>query len=149
MTLPQTIKLIAITQHGGPDVLRPVNAPMPRPGAGQLLIKVAAAGVNRPDVIQREGRYPPPPGASPIPGLEIAGEVVELGAGASRYRLGDQVTALVTGGGYAEYCVADEPTALPFPAGYDAIRAAALPETFFTVWQNLFARGGFGRAKAS
>ena len=142
MSHPATIKVIAITEPGGPDVLQPVDAPMPRPGAGEILIKVAAAGINRPDVIQREGRYPPPPGASPIPGLEVAGEVVELGAGASRYRLGDMVAALVTGGGYAEYCVSDERTALPFPAGYDAVKAAALPETFFTVWQNVFVRGG-------
>jgi NADPH:quinone reductase len=141
MTLPQTMTAIAITAPGGPEVLRPVQLALPRPGAGELLIRVEAAGVNRPDVMQRQGLYPPPPGASEIPGLEIAGEIVELGAGAARYRLGDKVAALVTGGGYAQYCVADERAALPFPAGFDAVSAAALPETFFTVWQNMFERG--------
>ena len=141
MTLPEKMTAIAITAPGGPEVLQPDQLALPRPGAGELLIRVEAAGVNRPDVMQRKGLYPPPPGASEIPGLEIAGEIVELGAGAARYRLGDRVTALVTGGGYAQYCVADERAALPFPAGFDAVSAAALPETFFTVWQNMFERG--------
>jgi putative PIG3 family NAD(P)H quinone oxidoreductase len=141
MTLPVHMTAVAITEPGGPEVLRPVETAVPRPGAGELLIQVEAAGVNRPDVMQRKGLYPPPPGASEFPGLEIAGEVVELGAGASRFGLGDKVAALVTGGGYAQYCVADERAALPFPAGFDAVNAAALPETFFTVWQNVFERG--------
>jgi NADPH2:quinone reductase len=141
-SLPERMKAIAITEPGGPEVLQPVEVARPDPGPGEVLVKVAAAGVNRPDVIQRKGLYPPPPGASPLPGLEIAGEVVALGQGVSRYRLGDKVTALVTGGGYAEYCPAHEGSALSWPAGYDAVRAAALPETFFTVWHNLFYRGG-------
>jgi NADPH2:quinone reductase len=141
MTLPATMTAIAITGPGGADVLQPIQAALPKPGAGALLVKVEAAGVNRPDVMQRMGLYPPPPGASDIPGLEIAGEVVELGAGVTRFRLGDKVAALVTGGGYAQYCLADERAALPFPAGFDAVGAAALPETFFTVWQNVFERG--------
>lgn len=141
MTLPDTMTAIAITEPGEPDVLQPAQVAVPRPGTGELLIRVEAAGVNRPDVMQRKGLYPPPPGASEIPGLEIAGEVVELGAGTSRFRQGDKVAALVTGGGYAQYCLADERAALPFPAGFDATNAAALPETFFTVWQNVFERG--------
>ncbi len=141
MTPPAKMTIIAIREPGGPEVLQPVEAAVPKPGAGALLIKVEAAGVNRPDVMQRKGLYPPPPGASDIPGLEIAGEVVELGAGATRFRIGDKVAALVTGGGYAQYCVADERAALPFPGGFDAVHAAGLPETFFTVWQNVFERG--------
>ena len=133
MTLPEKMTAIAITAPGGPEVLQPDQLALPRPGAGELLIRVEAAGVNRPDVMQRKGLYPPPPGASEIPGLEIAGEIVELGAGAARYRLGDRVTALVTGGGYAQYCVADERAALPFPAGFDAVSAAALPAVVNTV----------------
>jgi NADPH:quinone reductase len=113
----------------------------PEAGAGQVLIKVAAAGVNRPDILQRMGGYPPPPGAPLTPGLEIAGEVVALGAGVSRYRIGDLVCALVPGGGYAEYCLAAEDNALPVPAGMSLIEAAALPETYFTVWTNVFQRG--------
>jgi len=141
MTLPETMAAIMIDGKGGPDVLKPTRLPVPRRGDGELLIRVAAAGVNRPDVMQRQGVYPPPPGASDIPGLEVAGEVAAAG-GMSRFRIGDQVTALVTGGGYAEYCLADERAALAFPAGFDAVQAAALPETFFTVWQNVFERGG-------
>jgi putative PIG3 family NAD(P)H quinone oxidoreductase len=133
---------IAIREPGGPDVLEPVEMPVAAPGVGELLVKVEAAGVNRPDVLQRKGNYPPPPGASEIPGLEIAGEVVAAGSGVQRFKPGDKVAALVTGGGYAQYCLADARAALPFPAGYDAVRSAALPETFFTVWQNLFKRGG-------
>ena len=142
MSVPAVMTAIAITEPGGPEVLKPVEMPVPRPGARQVLLRVEAAGVNRPDVLQREGRYPPPPGASDIPGLEIAGEVVGLGAAVERLKLGDRVTALVTGGGYAQYCLVDERAALPFPGGFDAVQAAALPETFFTVWQNVFARGG-------
>jgi NADPH:quinone reductase len=115
--------------------------PRPEAGAGQVLIKVAAAGVNRPDILQRMGGYPPPPGAPLTPGLEVAGEVVALGAGVSRYRIGDLVCALVPGGGYAEYCVAAEDNALSVPAGMSLIEAAALPETYFTVWTNVFQRG--------
>jgi NADPH2:quinone reductase len=143
MNLPETMKAILIEgKGGGPEVLKPGTRPVPRPGQGEVLVKVAAAGVNRPDVLQRKGNYPPPPGASDIPGLEIAGEVVEAGPGVTRYKAGDKVCALVTGGGYAQYCVADERAALPWPDGYDAVQAASLPETFFTVWQNVFIRGG-------
>jgi putative PIG3 family NAD(P)H quinone oxidoreductase len=114
---------------------------MPQPGHGELLIRVGAAGVNRPDVMQRAGGYPPPPGASDIPGLEVAGSVVACGAGTQRFRVGDSVCALVTGGGYAEYCAAPEAQCLPYPKGYSHAEAGALPETFFTVWTNLFERG--------
>nr|WP_166177783.1 NAD(P)H-quinone oxidoreductase [Altererythrobacter segetis] len=132
---------VGMAQPGGPEVLRPEDTAVPRPGAGQVLVKVAAAGVNRPDVIQRLGRYPPPPGASPIPGLEIAGEVVALGEGAPAEMLGRKVCALVTGGGYAEYCVAVASHCLPVPDGLSLAEAAALPETLFTVWHNVFERG--------
>jgi putative PIG3 family NAD(P)H quinone oxidoreductase len=142
MSLPTSMTAIAIREAGGPEVLVPSAMEVPKPGQGQLLVKVEAAGVNRPDVLQRKGLYPPPPGASPIPGLEIAGEVVATGEGAKRFKPGDKVTALVSGGGYAQFCLADEGAALPLPASYDAIRAAALPETFFTVWINVFQRGG-------
>src|SRR5687767_9735007 len=139
--LPETMCAIELKSPGGPEMLVPALRPLPQPGQGELLVRVAAAGVNRPDVLQRQGNYPPPPGASDIPGLEIAGEVVEVGPGATRYKPGDRVTALVTGGGYAEYCLADERAALPWPEGFDAVQAASLPETFFTVWQNVFVRG--------
>lgn len=142
MTLPKEMTAVEIREPGGPDVLQPATIPVPEPGAAELLIKVEAAGVNGPDVIQRRGLYPPPPGASPIPGLEIAGTIVAKGAETSRYKIGDQVTALVTGGGYAQYCVANEKAALPFPKRFDPVLAAALPETYFTVWHNLFFRGG-------
>ena len=132
---------IAITAPGGPEVLQPDETAVPRPGAWQVLVKVAAAGVNRPDVLQRMGRYPPPAGASPIPGLEIAGEVVALGEGAPGETLGRKVCALVTGGGYAEYCLADARHCLPVPDGLSLAEAAALPETLFTVWHNVFERG--------
>jgi putative PIG3 family NAD(P)H quinone oxidoreductase len=132
---------IGIAHPGGPEVLRPVETAMPRPAAGQVLVKVGAAGVNRPDVIQRLGHYPPPPGASPIPGLEIAGEIVGLGEGVSSDMLGRKVCALVTGGGYAEYCVADARHCLPVPDGLSLSEAAAMPETLFTVWHNVFERG--------
>ncbi len=140
--LPAEMTAIEIREPGGPEVLVPTTRPRPEPGAGEVLVKVAAAGVNRPDVLQRKGGYPPPPGASDIPGLEIAGTVVALGENTSEWRLGDEVTALVTGGGYAEYCVAPAAQCLPVPQGLSLVEAAALPETFFTVWVNVFERGG-------
>ena len=140
-TIPPTMTAVAISTPGGPEVLKATSMPTPKPGAGQLLIKVAAAGVNRPDVQQRIGAYPPPSGHSPLPGLEIAGEVVEIGAGVTRWRVGDKVCALMNGGGYAQYGVAEETAALPIPPGLDMIHAAAVPETFFTVWNNVFERG--------
>ena len=139
--LPAHMTAIGIPTPGGPDALVPERRPVPSPGEHEILIKVAAAGVNRPDAVQRQGNYPPPPGASDIPGLEIAGEVVALGAGASRYKLGDRVMALVAGGGYAEYCTAHESVALPVPASLSMNEAACVPETFFTVWHNVFERG--------
>jgi NADPH2:quinone reductase len=138
---PGSMTAIEIKQSGGPEVLTPGLRPAPRPAAGEVLVKVAAAGVNRPDVLQRQGGYAPPPGASDIPGLEIAGKIVALGDGVTDWKVGDAVCALVAGGGYAEYCSAPVPQCLPFPKGYDAVRAAALPETFFTVWTNVFDRG--------
>jgi putative PIG3 family NAD(P)H quinone oxidoreductase len=139
--LPDRMTAIAIRAPGGPDMLTPEPRPLPKPGAGEILIKVAAAGVNRPDVMQRMGLYPPPPGATDIPGLEISGVVVAQGAGAKRWKEGDQVMALVVGGGYAEFCMAHESHALPVPADLSLIDAAAIPETFFTVWYNMFERG--------
>jgi NADPH:quinone reductase-like Zn-dependent oxidoreductase len=141
-TIPGTMTAVEIREPGGPEVLVPVSRPVPAPGPGEVLIKVAAAGVNRPDVLQRKGGYPPPPGASDIPGLELAGQVVALGADAGRWALGDRVTALVAGGGYAQYCTAPAVQCLPVPEGLDLAEAAALPETFFTVWSNVFDRGG-------
>jgi putative PIG3 family NAD(P)H quinone oxidoreductase len=132
---------ISITKPGGPEVLQPTELPIPRPGAGEVLIRVAAAGLNRPDVMQREGRYPPPPGASEIPGLEVSGAVVGCGPGVGRWREGDRVCALVSGGGYAEFCVAPEVQCLPVPKSVDVIDAGGVPETFFTVWTNVFERG--------
>ena len=132
---------VSITKPGGPDVLRPVEVPMPEPGAREVLIRMAAAGVNRPDVMQREGKYPPPPGASDIPGLEVSGTIAAVGASAGRWRVGDQVCALVAGGGYAEYCLAPDVQCLPVPSALDVISAAGMPETFFTVWTNVFERG--------
>jgi NADPH2:quinone reductase len=139
--VPDTMTAVEITTPGGPEVLQPRTVPVPKPGPGQVLVRVAAAGVNRPDVAQRMGAYPPPPGHSPLPGLEVAGEVAAVGAGVTRWKTGDKVCALVNGGGYAEYCLAEEPVALPVPAGLDMTRAAAVPETFFTVWNNVFERG--------
>lgn len=141
MTLPLDMIAIAITAPGGPEVLVPQRRPVPTPGADEILVKVAASGVNRPDVMQRMGLYPPPPGASEIPGLEIAGEVVATGSNATRWKTGDRVCALVSGGGYAEYCLAHESHALAVPAGVAMQEAAAIPETFFTVWHNMFERG--------
>ena len=139
--LPQTMTCIEIAGPGGPEVLTPATRPVPAPAAGEVLVKVAAAGVNRPDVLQRKGGYPPPPGASDIPGLELAGTVVALGDGAEGVAVGDRVCALVSGGGYAEYCPVAAPLALPVPDGFDMTMAAAVPETFFTVWTNVFERG--------
>lgn len=138
---PATMIAIRIDGKGGPEVLVPAEVPVPQPGAGQILVKVAAAGVNRPDVQQRMGAYPPPPGHSPLPGLEIAGEVVAIGDGVQRFKPGDKVCALVNGGGYAPYCVAEDVQALPVPAGLSMTEAAGLPETVFTVWNNVFERG--------
>lgn len=136
------MRVVEISAPGGPEVLRLGERPRPRPGQGEVLIEVAAAGVNRPDVMQRQGKYPPPPGASDIPGLEVAGKVVERGPSADAFALGDHVCALVTGGGYAQYCVAPQAQCLPVPAGLTDLEAASLPETFFTVWSNVFDRGG-------
>jgi NADPH2:quinone reductase len=133
-----TMTYIAHGSGGAADVLVPATGPVPTPAADEVLIRVMAVGVNRPDVAQRAGSYPPPPGASPIIGLECAGEVVATGAAVTRYRRGDKVCALTNGGAYAEYCVAPEPQTLPWPKGFDALQAAAVPETYFTVWANLF-----------
>jgi putative PIG3 family NAD(P)H quinone oxidoreductase len=140
--LPVKMTAIAITEPGGPLVLKPQIRDVPSPGTGEIVIRVKNAGVNRPDVLQRKGAYPPPPGASDLPGLEVSGEVASLGPDAARWRVGDQVCALVPGGGYAEYVKVHGTSALPLPAGYTFTEAAALPETFFTVWHNVFQRGG-------
>ncbi len=139
--LPETVTCIEIKEFGGPEGLVPTTRPMPVPGAGEVLIRVAAAGVNRPDVVQRQGNYAPPPGATDIPGLEVAGEVVALGPEVDAALLGTQVCALLSGGGYADYALAKASLCLPFPKGFDALHAAAIPETFFTVWHNVFERG--------
>jgi NADPH2:quinone reductase len=140
MALPTSMRAIEIANPGGPEVLRPVERRVPSPGAGEVLVRVEAAGVNRPDILQRLGKYAPPPGVSDLPGLEIAGTVVAVGGDATRWREGDSVCALVAGGGYAEYCVAPTPQCLPIPHGLRPREAAAIPETFFTVWTNLFQR---------
>jgi NADPH:quinone reductase len=140
--LPTRMTAIAIRAPGGPEVLVPEERPVPVPGTGEILVKVAAAGVNRPDVMQRQGLYPPPKGAPDIPGLEIAGEVAALGPGARRWQVGDRVSALVVGGGYAQFCLAHETHALALPDGFSMVEAGAIPETFFTVWHNAFERGG-------
>lgn len=140
-TLPSRMTAIAIKAPGGPEMLVPEERPVPSPGTGEILVKVLAAGVNRPDVMQRQGNYPPPAGAPDIPGLEICGDVVALGSGVSRWKIGDRVMALVVGGGYAEYCLAHETHALPAQS-LKPVDAAAIPETFFTVWHNMFERGG-------
>jgi len=140
-TLPATMTAIAIDKPGGPEVLVPVTRPVPHPAPEELLVRVHAAGVNRPDSLQRQGLYPPPPGAPDIPGLEIAGEVVAAGRSGGRFKVGDEVTALVAGGGYAEYCLAHRLCTLPAPRGCTDIEAAAIPETFFTVWTNVFEAG--------
>ncbi len=141
MALPTTMRIIGVAAAGGPEVLRPDTAEVPVPRADEVLIRVEVAGVNRPDVAQRSGAYPPPPGASPILGLEVAGEVVATGAAVDAFRVGDKVCALANGGGYAEYCVAPQAQTLRWPQGFDALRAGALPETYFTVWANLFMAG--------
>ena len=146
-TVPSQMTAIAVREPGGPDVLIAQTRPVPAPGPGEVLVKIAAAGVNRPDVMQRQGLYPPPPGASDIPGLEIAGEVVALGNGATRFKPGDKVTALVAGGGYAQFCPVHESNALPVPGSLSLVEAAAIPETFFTVWHNVFERGALARGE--
>ncbi|MBI4273320.1 MAG: NAD(P)H-quinone oxidoreductase [Rhizobiales bacterium] len=141
-TLPSRMTAIAIKAPGGPEMLVAEERALPAPGADEILVRVAAAGVNRPDIMQRQGLYPPPKGAPDIPGLEIAGDVVAIGSGVKRWKVGDKVMALVVGGGYAQYCLAHESHALPVPAGFTLVEAAAIPETVFTVWHNVFERGG-------
>ncbi len=141
------MRAIEITAPGGPEVLRVTQRPVPVPAVNEVLIEVIAAGVNRPDILQRKGGYPPPPGASDIPGLEVAGTIVAAGAGVNEWRPGDRVCALVTGGGYAEYVAAPSPQCLPIPRGLTLIEAAGLPETFFTVWVNVFERAGLKAAE--
>jgi len=138
--IPKEMRAVEIAKPGGPEVLKSVMRPVPAPKANEILIKVAAAGVNRPDVLQRSGNYPVPPDASDLPGLEVAGEVAARGAAVTMWSIGDKVCALVHGGGYAEYCVAPEATALPVPKGWSLTEAASLPETFFTVWGNVYDR---------
>ena len=142
MTVPSDMTAIVIRAPGGPEALVPERRPVPQPDDGEVLVKVAAAGVNRPDVMQRQGLYPPPKGVTDIPGLEIAGDVVALGANVARWKPGDKVMALVVGGGYAEYCPAHESHCLPIPPSLSMNEAGAIPETFFTVWHNVFERGG-------
>jgi NADPH2:quinone reductase len=141
MSVPSEMTVVEIAAPGGPEQLKIAKRPLPKPGENEVLVKVFAAGVNRPDVMQRQGRYPPPPGASDLPGLEIAGEIAALGPNVSGLSIGDKVTALLPGGGYAGYAIAAAPLCLPVPDGMSMIEAAALPETFFTVWTNLFDRG--------
>jgi NADPH:quinone reductase len=141
-TLPEQITAVEISKPGGPEVLKPVKRPLPHPGPGEVLIKVAAAGVNGPDLMQRKGLYPAPPGASDLPGLEVSGEIVALGEKAARWAVGDEVAALTNGGGYAEYCTADAQHCLPVPKGIALLDAGGLPETYFTVWSNVFAGAG-------
>lgn len=140
--LARSMRCVEIARPGGPEVLRPAVRATPFPEAGEILIKTAYAGVNRPDALQRAGAYPPPPGASDLPGLEVSGVVIDLGPGVSRWKIGDRVCALVNGGGYAEYVATPAEQALPIPEGLDLAEAAALPETAFTVWSNVFERGG-------
>ncbi|RCS23676.1 NAD(P)H-quinone oxidoreductase [Phyllobacterium salinisoli] len=142
LQIPSQMTAIEISEPGGPRVLKPTQRPVPRPGPNEILVRVRAAGVNRPDILQRQGHYPPPPGAPDIPGLEIAGDVAAAGERVQRFRVGDQVMALVAGGGYAEFAVVDESNALPLPSGFGYAESAAIPETFFTVWHNMFERGG-------
>src|SRR5438270_8029603 len=139
--IPEQMRYIAMAAPGGPEVLRLATGPVPRPATGEVLIRAAAAGVNRPDILQRTGNYPPPPGASPILGLEVSGTIAALGPDVTGWHEGDPLCALIAGGGYAEYCVAPTPQCLPVPAGLSVIDAAGLPETFFTVWSNVFDRG--------
>jgi NADPH2:quinone reductase len=139
--LPAQMTVVGISKPGGPEVLLPETRSVPSPGPGEILVKVAAAGVNRPDVAQRSGAYPPPPGASDLPGLEISGEVVALGNGSSKHKLGDKVMSLVAGGGYAQYCVAQDAQAMAVPPSLSMQEAGAIPETLMTVWHNVFERG--------
>jgi NADPH2:quinone reductase len=147
--LPATMTCVEIKTPGGPEALVPATRPVPQPKPGELLIKVAATGVNRPDLAQRAGHYPPPPGASDLPGLEAAGTVAAIGSGVSGWKEGDAVCALTPGGSYAEYCTAPAPQCLPPPKGFDVLRAAALPENYFTVWHNLFERGRLSSGEAA
>jgi putative PIG3 family NAD(P)H quinone oxidoreductase len=140
--LPADMKVVEIAAPGGPEQLKPATRPVPKPGEGEVLVRVEAAGVNRPDVMQRQGRYPPPPGASDLPGMEIAGEIVELGPKVSGVAVGDKITSLLPGGGYAQYAIAAAPLCMPIPPGLSMVEAAAIPETYLTVWTNLFERGG-------
>ncbi len=149
MPLPQTMTYVQANGAGAPDVLGLATGPVPMPKPDEVLIRVQAAGVNRPDVAQRQGSYPPPPGASPILGLEVAGEVVAIGDQVTTLSVGDAVCALTNGGGYAEYCTAPAPQCLPWPIGYDAIKAGALPETAFTVWANLFQIGRLSKGETA
>jgi len=142
MAIPKQMQVIEITKPGGPEVLQPATRPVPRPGPGEVLIEVAAAGVNRPDCFQRAGTYAPPPGASDLPGLEVAGTVVQLGPEVTQWKAGDAVCALTPGGGYAQYCLTPAGQCLPVPKGLGMVEAASLPETFFTVWINVFERAG-------
>ncbi|MYD71709.1 MAG: NAD(P)H-quinone oxidoreductase [Acidobacteria bacterium] len=146
-TLPETMTAIEISEPGPPEALRPAVRPTPRPGSGEVLVHVAAAGVNRADVMQREGRYPPPPGASDIPGLEVAGTIAEVGGDVVDVAVGDEVCAIVSGGGYAEYCVVPAPQCLPIPPSVSLRDAAALPEAYMTVWANVFERGRLARGE--
>jgi putative PIG3 family NAD(P)H quinone oxidoreductase len=142
MYLPREMQVVEIAAPGGPEQLKPTTRPLPQPADGEVLVRVAAAGVNRPDVMQRQGRYPPPPGASDLPGMEIAGQIVQLGPGVTGLTIGDQITSLLPGGGYAIYAIAAAPLCMPIPAGLTLVEAAAIPETYMTVWTNLFERGG-------
>ena len=148
MSLPPAMRYIALDAPGGPEAMRLASGDLPRPAADEVLIRVLAAGVNRPDVAQRQGAYPPPANASPILGLEVAGEVVAVGAAVQAWQVGDRVCALTNGGAYAEYCVAPQTQCLPWPAGYDAVHAAALPEAYFTVWANVFMLGRLARGES-
>jgi len=145
--IPKTMAAMEITEPGGPEMLKPVTLDVPEPGPGEVLIRVAAAGINRPDVVQRQGLYPPPKGASPLPGLEVAGAVVAVGEGVNAPAVGELVTALLTGGGYAEFATAPAVQCLPVPKGLSLEEAAALPETFFTVWSNVFDRAGLAEGE--
>jgi NADPH2:quinone reductase len=142
MALPREMTVVEIASPGGPEQLKTAVRPIPQPGEGEVLVRVEAAGVNRPDVMQRQGRYPPPPGASDLPGMEVAGEIVALGPKVSDLSVGDKITSLLPGGGYAAYAVAAAPLCMPIPKGVSMVEAAAIPETYLTVWTNLFERGG-------
>lgn len=147
MAVPATMSCVEIERPGGPEVLKPATRPVPGPGAGEVLVQVAAAGVNRPDVLQRKGMYNPPPGTTDLPGLEIAGTVVALGEGARRWKIGDKLCALVAGGGYAQFCAAPEAQCMALPEGLSMEQAACLPETVMTVWTNVFERGRLARGE--